>query len=73
MRIIYITTRNVGEAKKIANHLLSKKLIACANMFPIESMYSFEGDLQEDIEFVILIKTKKENYEIVQKEIEKMH
>ncbi len=73
MRVIYITTRNAGEAKKISAHLLKKKLIACANIFPIESMYSWKGEIQEDLEFVVLAKTIDVNYDKVEKEIKKMH
>jgi periplasmic divalent cation tolerance protein len=73
MRIIYITTRNAGEAKKISSHLLKKRLVACTNIFPIESMYWWEDEIQENVEFVILAKTKDENYEKVEAEIKKMH
>ena len=73
MRIVYITTKNSGEAKKIANHLLEKKLIACANIFPIESMYWWKGEVQEDVEFVVLCKTKDEMFEAVNTEVVNMH
>ncbi len=73
MRIIYITTRNAGEAKKISSHLLKKKLVACVNIFPIESMYWFEGMIQEDVEFVVLAKTLDNNFKKVEKEVVDMH
>jgi len=73
MRIIYITTRNAGEAKKISYHLLKKKLVACTNIFPIESMYWMNGDIQEDMEFVVLGKTTDGKYEDIEKEIKGMH
>ena len=73
MRIIYITTRNAGEAKKISSHLLKKKLVGCVNIFPVESMYWWEGEMQEDTEFVILAKTTDENYDAVEKAVKKMH
>ena len=73
MRIVYITTRNAGEAKKISHHLLQKKLVACVNLFPIESMYFWEGEIQENIEMVILAKTTDENYEKIEKEVKNMH
>jgi len=73
MRIVYITTRNSGEAKKISSHLLKKKLIACANIFPIESMYWWQGEIEENVEFVILCKTIDGNFEKIEKEVKKMH
>ena len=73
MRIIYITTRNVGEAKKISVHLLKKKLIACSNMFPIESMYYEDGEIQENMEMVIIAKTIDSNFSKIEKEVKSMH
>ena len=73
MRIIYVTTKNVAEAKRISQQLLEKKLAACINMFPIESMYWEDGEIQENTEFVILVKTSDGNFEKVEKEIIKLH
>ena len=38
MILIYITCKDKEEAKKISKHLLEKKLIACTNMTPIETI-----------------------------------
>jgi len=73
MILIYITTKDKAEAKNISKHLLEKKLIACANIHPIESMYWWENKIQEDNEVVIIAKTKDENYEKVKKEVKKLH
>ena len=73
MILVYITNPTKEEAKKIAKHLLEKKLIACANIFPIESMYHWEGKVAEEKEFVLLGKTKEENYAKITDEVEKIH
>ena len=73
MMIVYLTTQNVEDAKEISRHLLKKKLVACTNIFPIESMYAWKGEIQEDMEFVVLLKTKDENYDKIEKEIKKTH
>lgn len=73
MILIYVTCKDIEEAKKISKNLLEKRLIACANMFPINSMYWWEGKINEDKEFALIIKTKKEKFEEVKKEIKKIH
>ena len=73
MRIVYITTRSSAEAKKISSHLLKKKIVACTNIFPIESMYWWEGEIEENIEFVIFAKTRDENYLKVEKVVKELH
>jgi len=70
---VYITNPSEKEAKKIARHLLAKKLIACANIFPIKSMYQWKGKLADEKEFVLIAKTSSKNFEKVKKEVEKIH
>ena len=71
--IVYVTHKNQEEAEKITTYLLDKRLIACANFFPIKSVYRWEGKTENQDEIVSLLKTKEENFEKVKDEIEKMH
>jgi len=71
--IIYVTHKDTNEAKKIGDHLLNKRLIACANYLPIEATYWWNSAVESDNEIVSLLKTRKENWEIVKNEIEKIH
>ena len=73
MVLIYITCKDKKEAKKISKYLLEKKLIACSNMFPIESMYWWKGKIEEANEVVILAKTLEKNYEKIKEEVKKIH
>ena len=70
---VYITCKDMDEAKKIAKHLLDSKLIACANMFPVESMYNWEGKLNEESEVAMLCKALKHNFKKIESEVKKMH
>ena len=54
---IYITHPSPEDAKKTAEYLLKKKLIACVNMYPIESMYWWNGKIENDRETVTIAKT----------------
>jgi|SRR3989344_2777013 len=71
--ILYVTHKNLENAQKIASHLLQKKLIACANFFPITSSYWWKGKIENSEEIVSLLKTRKENWEKVKSEIKKIH
>ena len=73
IKIIYITTPSQEEAEKIALHLLEKKLIACAQFHPINSVYWWQGSLTKDNEFMLLAKTTEELYGLVKQEAEKIH
>lgn len=70
---VYITNPTKKEAEKIARHLFEKRLIACANIFPVASLYWWKGKIERGKEFVLIGKTKEKNYRKIIKEIEKIH
>lgn len=73
MTLIYITCKDNKEAEKISKHLLEKRLIACANLHPIRSLYWWEGKIQEDNEVVVIAKTLEKNYNKIKEEVKKIH
>jgi len=73
MTLIYITCKDEEEAVKISKHLLEKRLIACSNMYPVRSMYRWQGKIQDEKEFVMMAKTKEKNYGKIKEEVKKIH
>lgn len=71
--IIYITNSSENEARKLSNHLLEKKLVACANIFPITSAYWWEGAIQNEAEWVAIVKTTLKKWPAVKETVEKVH
>jgi len=70
---VYVTASDEDEAKKIAKHVLEKRLAACVNMFPISSMYWWEGKIESSSEVAMIIKTKTEKFKELREEIQKIH
>ncbi len=70
---IYITAGNEDEAKKLARELLENKLVACVNMFPIRSMYWWQGKIEEAEEVGMILKTKAEKFKELRKKIKELH
>lgn len=58
MKIYYITLNNTEEARKIGRALLEKKLAVCVNWFPITCAYIWQGEITEEPEVVLIIKTQ---------------
>jgi len=66
--VIYSTTDSVETAKTIARFLVKEKLVACVHILPkIESIYRWQGNIEETHECVLLAKTSERN---IQKTIE---
>ena len=73
MILVYITCKDRKEAKKISEHLLKKRLIACANIFPVESMYWWKGKIVNEKEIVLICKSKENKFSGIKKAIKKIH
>jgi len=71
--IIITTAGSKDAAKKIANLLIEKKLAACIQMFPIESVYFWQGKICEDDEVTLFIKSKTELFEEIKAAIKTAH
>ena len=61
--IIYTTCTNQQEAKRLANNMLNKKLVACANLIPqMTAIYRWEGEIHTSQEVSLLLKTMTHHY-----------
>ncbi|MCZ7405999.1 MAG: divalent cation tolerance protein CutA, partial [Candidatus Methanoperedens sp.] len=45
--IVYITAGDMDEARKIGRELVEDHLAACANIFPITSIFRWKGKIDE--------------------------
>ena len=66
MIFVYSTFPNKNIAKRVGERLVRKKLAACCNIFPIDSIYSSREKIVQDKEFAVIIKTKKENFKKIE-------
>lgn len=58
MQIFYVTLNTAEEAQQISHKLLAQKLALCTNWFPITCAYYWQGEIKEEPEFVLIIKTQ---------------
>jgi len=70
---VYVTAKNTDEAKNIAVYLLKKKLIACANIFPVKSMYLWKRKIEKENECAMILKTKKNLVKTIINEVRAKH
>jgi periplasmic divalent cation tolerance protein len=66
MIYIFWTCPNKEEAKRIIFGLLDKHLIACASILPeIESIYRWEGKIEEGREVKVILKTQPKHFDLI--------
>lgn len=72
--LIYITTSETLESKKIANTLLEKRLVACTNIIPqITSLYLWKGKIEMDNESLLIAKTRDDKVDQVIERVKELH
>ena len=72
--VILITAKNDAEAKKIAEALVKKKLIACANIIKgIKSFFWWEGKVDKANEVLLVLKTKRILFKKIEKTVKTLH
>jgi periplasmic divalent cation tolerance protein len=71
--LVMTTCNDKNIKRKIIDNLLSKKLCACIQVKEIESYYNWEGEIKNDNEYLLMIKTTQEFYLLIEKEIKSLH
>jgi periplasmic divalent cation tolerance protein len=71
--IVMTTCGGKPEAELIATRLVEERLSACVQMFPIESVYRWEGAVQHANEWMLFCKIKANDYPNVEAAIRAAH
>ncbi|MEM9137363.1 MAG: divalent-cation tolerance protein CutA, partial [Cyanobacteria bacterium P01_F01_bin.42] len=64
--VMLVTAGSEAEGQKIASKLVESHLAACVNMFPVGSTYRWQGAVQCDREWQLVIKTQRHLYPAVE-------
>jgi len=72
--LILCTCPNADSAGRIARVLVEERLAACVNRVPgLTSVYRWQGEIHEDNEVLLLIKTRRELFELLRARIIELH
>src|SRR5262245_19762520 len=72
--IVLVTVSSAAEAQTIARALVEARLAACVNIIPgLTSIYRWEGQVCEDSELLLVIKTKGQQVAALQERLAHLH
>jgi periplasmic divalent cation tolerance protein len=72
--ILYVTVPNKEVGEKIATHLVNEKRAACVNVIDgVKSYYRWQGKVEIDNEQLLVIKSRKTLFSLIQESVEKLH
>ena len=73
-RIAFTTCDSLESATALARALVERRLVACVNVVPgVRSIYRWNGEIHEDAEVLLVIKTASERLEALTAAVNEMH
>ena len=70
---VLITAPNDREASLLSHALIDGKLIACANRFPVQSIYRWKESIENEPEIMLICKALASNLDSIIKRVKELH
>ncbi|MDJ1181738.1 divalent-cation tolerance protein CutA [Roseofilum casamattae] len=71
--VVLVTAPSEEEATKIAGVLVECQLAACVSLAPIQSVYTWQGNIERDREWQLTIKTARSIFPELERKIRELH
>jgi periplasmic divalent cation tolerance protein len=71
--LVVTTVGTADEARALARAMVERRLAACAQITAIDSVYRWQGRVEQESEFRVLFKTRAEGYAELEAAIRAMH
>ena len=71
--VVLVTAGSQQQALAIAKTLVKSQLAACVNIVPLQSIYTWQGELHQEQEWQLLIKTELALFEMISAQIQQLH
>ena len=74
VRVVLVTVPDVDAGCALARRIVREHLAACGNVIPgLTSVYRWDGEIQEDSEVLLVLKTTVVATERLEKRVEELH
>ena len=71
--VVYITAGSPEEAATLARALVAERLAACVNRVPVESVYGWQGQIEEAPEVLLIVKTRRARLDALAARVQALH
>lgn len=71
--VVLVTTASETEAENLAIALLNDRLAACVSIYPMRSIYRWQGQIEKESEWQLAIKTDLKQFEQLSAKIQELH
>lgn len=71
--VVFTTTATEKDARTLARKLVQERLVACAQIIPIHSVYTWEGAVTETGEWLLVLKSRTDAFDGIESYIQEHH
>lgn len=73
--VVLMTCGSAKEARRIAKAVVERRLAACVNILDarVHSIYRWKGRVESAKEFLLVMKTSRRRFAVLQKKIQELH
>lgn len=71
--VVLVTASSETEASAIASALVQERLAACVSLAPIQSVYRWQGEVQQETEWQLMIKTDLTQFTALAERVQQLH
>ncbi|NMF85462.1 divalent-cation tolerance protein CutA [Nodosilinea sp. P-1105] len=71
--VVLVTVGSEAEAQDLGHYLVETHLAACVSLMPLQSIYRWQGEVQRDQEWQLVIKTDLNRFEDLSVAIRQRH
>ncbi|MBD1904471.1 divalent-cation tolerance protein CutA [Funiculus sociatus GB2-A5] len=71
--VVLVTASSQEEAEKIAQNLVQSRLAACVSLMPVHSIYTWQGKVNSEQEWHLVIKTDLAHFSTLEAKIRELH
>ena len=71
--VVLTTAASEAEAEAIADAIIEAQLAACVSLFPMKSVYTWQGKVERESEWQLIIKTQRHCFEALREKIQAVH
>jgi periplasmic divalent cation tolerance protein len=72
--VVYVTVGSPDEGERLSRALVEERLAACVNRVgPVRSVYRWQGQIEQNDEELLIIKTKRALFERLKTRVQELH
>lgn len=71
--VVLVTAPSPEAARTLARALVEASLAACANLVPVTSVYRWQGELREDGETLLVLKSRRSRFAELEAKVRALH